>query len=214
MALGFNQQKGSAIKNTVDAVNYGMGENRVRLVGDILPRYVYWIEGENQKNIPLECLAFDREAEAFTNAEKDWVKEFYPDLKCSWAYAMQGIDLNAEDGPKVQVVNMKKKLWEQIITAAEDLGDPTDPETGWDLVFEKKKTGPHNFNVEYTLKTLRCKQRPLTAEEKAVVAEMKPIDEVVVRPTPDAQKKLLERLNKPADEAVDNQTVEDDFDIE
>ena len=42
---------------------------------------------------------------------------------------------------KSKVVNLKKKLWEQIITAAEDLGDPTDPESGWDVQFKRVKTG-------------------------------------------------------------------------
>ena len=71
----------------------------------------------------MECLSFDRNKEAFNNKEKDWVREYYPDLKCGWSYATQCID-----NGQVKVVNLKKKLWEQIITAAEDLGDPTDPE--------------------------------------------------------------------------------------
>ena len=85
----------------------------------------------------MECLSFDRNSERFNNQEKDWVREYYPDLKCGWSYATQCID-NGE----VKVVNLKKKLWEQIITAAEDLGDPTDPETGWDICFKRVKTGP------------------------------------------------------------------------
>ena len=120
MAISFNQQKGSAQKTSISTFQYKDGDNSFRLVGDILARYVYWVKGENDKNIPLECLSFDRNAEAFNNKEKDWVREYYPDLKCGWSYATQCID-NGE----VKVVNLKKKLWEQIITAAEDLGDPT-----------------------------------------------------------------------------------------
>lgn len=212
MALTFNKQKGAAQKSSVESIPFAFGENRIRLVGDILARYVYWIEGENKKNIPFECLSFDRDAEAFINKEKDWVKEFYPDLKCAWSYVMQGIDLNATEGPKVKVVNMKKKLWEQILTAAEDLGDPTDPDSGWDVVFEKKKTGPQNYNVEYTLKVLRCQARPMTDEEKEAIQDLKSMDDVIPRPTPDAQKALLDRLRQ-ADVTVDEETVDDDFDI-
>ena len=46
--------------------------------------------------------------EAFTNVEKDWVREYHPELKCGWSYAIQCI----HDG-KVKVLNLKKKLLEQ-----------------------------------------------------------------------------------------------------
>ena len=149
MAIAFNQQKGSAQKSSISSFQYKDGDNKMRIVGDILARYVYWINGENGKNIPMECLSFDRNTERFNNMEKDWVREYYPDLKCGWSYATQCID-NGE----VKVVNLKKKLWEQIITAAEDLGDPTDPETGWDICFKRVKTGPLPYNVEYQLQAL------------------------------------------------------------
>ena len=72
---------------------------------------------------------------------KDWVKNI-PDLKCTWSYAIQCIH-NGE----LQVFNLKKKLWEQIRVAAEDLGDPTNVETGWDIFFKRVKTGPMPYNV-------------------------------------------------------------------
>ena len=53
MALSFNQQKGSAQKTSISSYQYVDGDNKVRIVGDILARYVYWIRGENDKNIPL-----------------------------------------------------------------------------------------------------------------------------------------------------------------
>ena len=158
MALKFNEAQGSAKKDKIDQYTYKDGDNKLRIVGDILPRYVYWIKGENGKNIPMECLAFDRNTETFNNKEKDYVREFFPDLKCGWAYAIQGID--PADG-NVKVVNLKKKLMEQIMVAAEDLGDPTDPETGWDIYFQRVKTGPMAFNVEYRLQALKCEKRAL-----------------------------------------------------
>jgi hypothetical protein len=139
----------------------------------------------------LECLSFDRNAEKFNNAEKDWVREYFPDLKCGWSYAVQVID--PTDG-KVKVANLKKKLWEQVITAAEDLGDPTDQSTGWDICFKRVKTGPLPYNVEYQLQALKCKPRPLTEVELGSIAELKSMDDVMPRPTADAQKELLDRL--------------------
>ena len=123
MAIKFNQAQGAAKKEKIDQYTYKNGDNVLRIVGDLLPRYVYWIKGENNKNIPMECLAFDRDTETFNNKEKDHVRDFFPDLKCGWAYAAQCID--PADG-KVKVLNLKKKLMEQIMVAADDLGDPTD----------------------------------------------------------------------------------------
>ena len=197
MAISFNQQKGAAQKSSIDTFSFRDGDNKMRLVGDVLARYVYWIEGENGKNIPLECLSFDRNAERFTNIEKDWVREYYPDLKCGWSYAMQCID---PADSKVKVVNLKKKLWEQIITAAEDLGDPTDVTTGWDICFKRVKIGPLPYNVEYQLQVLKCKPRALEGDELAAIEGLKSMDEVMARPTPDAQKELLDRLRGPSQE--------------
>ena len=210
MAIKFNQAQGSAKKEKIDQYTYKEGDNKFRLVGDILPRYVYWIKGENNKNIPMECLAFDRDTETFNNKEKDYVREFFPDLKCGWAYAIQAID--PADG-NVKVVNLKKKLMEQIMVAAEDLGDPTDPETGWDVCFQRVKTGPMAFNVEYRLQALKCKPRPLNEEELAAIADLRSMDDVLPRPTADAQLELLQRVTQPADGAEAPSDVDDEFSI-
>jgi len=209
MALAFNQTKGEAQKSSINSYQYKDGDNKVRLVGDVLARYVYWLKGENEKNIPFECLSFNRDEERFTNKEKDWVREYYPDLKCGWSYAMQCLD-----GGKVKVINLKKKLWEQILTAAEDLGDPTDSDNGWDICFKRVKTGPLPYNVEYQLQALKCKPRALGSDELSAIESLKSMDEVMPRPTPDAQKELLDRLrNAPSKEDTDNETLEEEFNI-
>ena len=207
MAISFNQQKGSAQKTSISTFQYKDGDNSFRLVGDILARYVYWVKGENDKNIPLECLSFDRNAEAFNNKEKDWVREYYPDLKRGWSYATQCID-NGE----VKVVNLKKKLWEQIITAAEDLGDPTSTETGWEIKFKRVKTGPLPYNVEYQLQPLKCKPSALSDSDAALAADVKSMDDVMPRPTPDAQKELLDRIRQESVSEID-ETLEEEFNV-
>lgn len=196
MALNFSDTKGKAQKKTIDAFEYKDGENTVRMIGGVLPRYVYWLKGTNGKDIPVECLAFDRQAEKFNNLEVDHVPEFFPDKKCSWAYSINCID--PTDG-KVKVLNLKKKLFEQIINAAEDLGDPTDYDTGWDCVFKRAKTGPLPFNVEYTLQVLRCKKRSLTPEERAAADAAEDIDAKYSRPTPEEVKRTLEKITSGTD---------------
>lgn len=205
MAIAFNKTKGKAQSNKVDAYEYKDGDNTVRLFGGVLPRYIYWLKGSNNKDIPVECLAFDREQERFNNAEVDHVQRFFPEVKCSWSYTVNCID--PKDG-KAKVLNLKKKLFEQILTAAEDLGDPTDPDTGWDVVFKRVKTGPLPFNVEYTLKALSCKPRALTEAEREIIAKEKSIDEKYPRPTPEDVLKTLERITKGADEEETDSTTD------
>lgn len=205
MALSFKQTKGKAQSNKVESYEYKDGENVVRLVGGVLPRYIYWLKGTNNKDIPVECLAFSREKEKFDNVEKDAVPEFFPDAKCSWSYSVNCID--PKQG-KVVALNLKKKLFEQIVTAAEDLGDPTDYDTGWDVVFKRVKTGPLAFNVEYTLQVLRCKPRALTPEERAMADAAKSIDEKFPRPTEQEVRALLEKIttNQESEEGDDEGT--------
>lgn len=197
MALSFKQTKGKATSNKVESYEYKDGENTVRLIGGVLPRYIYWLKGTNNKDIPVECLAFSREKEKFDNLEKDHVADYYPDLRCSWSYSINCID--PKDG-KVKALNLKKKLFEQIVTAAEDLGDPTDYDTGWDVVFKRVKTGPLPFNVEYTLQVLRCKRRALNTEERELADTAQSIDEKFPRPTADEVKALLEKIAEQSNE--------------
>jgi len=208
MALTFGKLKGEAQKGKIESYTYVEGDNVVRMVGDVCARYVYWIKGENDKNIPFECLSFDREKEAFTNIEKDWVREYYPELKCGWSYAIQCVH-----GGKVKVLNLKKKLLEQILVAAEDLGDPADIETGWDVHFKRVKTGPMAYNVEYQLQALKCKSRPLDEKELELISELKSMDEVLPRPTPDAQKELLDRIRAGSSNSNTDESIDEEFQV-
>ena len=209
--LSFGSVKGSAKKEKVDSYKYVDGDNSVRLFGNILPRYLYWLKGTNNKNLPFECLEFNRSSEEFDKAEKDWVKEFYPDLKCSWSYSMMCLD--SQNRP--QVFNFKKKLFDQIMANIDDLGDPTDPENGWLLKFSKKKTGPLPINVEYTLQTIKCQKSkgPLSEEERAAIEAAKPIEEILTRATPAQQKELIEKIIKGDEDTID-ESVEDELNVQ
>lgn len=67
-------------------------------------------------------------------------------------------------------------------------------------MFKRSKTGPLAFNVSYDLQVLKCKPRPLTAEERAAADAAQTIDEKYPRATPDEQKALLEKLASGQDE--------------
>ena len=91
----------------------------------------------------------------------------------------------------------------------EDLGNPTDTETGWDIYFKRLKTGPQVFNVEYQLQMLKCKPRALEDWEQELIADLKSMDDVLPRPTPDAQLELLKRVQG----AESSETVDEEFDV-
>ena len=209
MAINFSDLNGKAKKQEVDYFKFVDGDNSFRMVGDILPRYVYWIKTNTGNNVPIECLSFDRVEERFLNQEHDWIPETeeLKSLRCSWAYAVNVID--PADGT-IKVLALKKKMFEQIKTAAEDLGDPTDPETGYTIHVKRTKTGSQAYNVEYQVKVLKLKPTPLTDAEKELVAEMTPIETQLPRPTPEDQKRFIDRYVIGVDESAEDASEEID----
>ena len=93
----------------------------------------------------------------------------------------------------------------------EELGDPTDPVTEYDIFFKRRKTGPQVFNVEYQLQVLKCKARELEEWEKDIVANLKSMDDVLPRPTADAQLELLRRITDSEGSVSDE--VSEEFDV-
>ena len=186
MSVGFNDSHGAAKKSGLEYVKLEFGDNQFRIV---------------------ECLSFDPAKEKFTNIETDWFKHYYPDAKCVWSYVATVLD---KDG-KPKLCGLKKKLFEQIQNAAKKLDDPTDPDTGWPICFEKKKTGSGKFQVEYTLDVFACKdgQRALTEEEREIADKIPPIDEQVPRMTAEEQKAFIESAWINLEEEGDKEAVEE-----
>jgi len=59
---------------------------------------------------------------------------------------------------------------------------------------------------------LKCKNRPLDEAELAAITDLKSMDDVMPRPTPDAQKELLDRLRTGSNDN-DDETLEAEFNI-
>jgi hypothetical protein len=207
MGVGFSDAHGSAQKTGLDYIKLEFGETRFRMVGDLRPRYAYWKELKSN-SIPVECLSFDPEQEKFTNIEKDWFKHYFPEAKCVWSYVIQVLD-----GDVVKLCGLKKKLFDQIQTAAKSLGDPTDYVDGYTLVIDKKKTGPNRFNVEYTLDVLATQktQGPLTDEQLEAVKELKSIDDLIPRMSADDQRAFIENawVNVEETTGVDAEAIDE-----
>ena len=213
MALNFKDMQGKAASNAPDRVKFVNGINTFRMVGDMLPRYVYWLKlADGSGNVPVECLGFNRDNEKFENKEKDWVAHYFPDLRCSWSYV--GLAIDRTDG-KVKAVDHKKGLLGDIVKYAKKMGDPTDMDSGWDIVAERKKTGPLPYNVEYSLEFGDIENSALTDEEKEAVADAKSLDEIFKRQTPDEQKKFIEEKileqGAASDEDIPEEMLDDDI---
>lgn len=209
MALSFNDVNGSAKTTKIDYFKFEEGDNEFRMVGGVLPRYVYWNKTPKNTAIAMECLGFDRDSEEFKNAEKDWHQHFFPDIKCKWSYVVQAFD---KEG-KLKVISLRKQMFESIIqNASKHWGDPTDPKTGMKIVITKKKTGPQAFNVAYEVDVLGCKVQPLTDEQIKLLEDSPTIDELFQRQTPDEQKANIERIwfQATEEEEKEDDVVDDD----
>lgn len=188
MSIKFNDVNGENKKVKVDYFKFEDGDNEFRIVGDIEPLYVYWLDSaDGNKTIPVECLAFDREKETFNNAEKDPVEELFPEKKCSWSYRALCID---PKDSKIKVLSLKKKFFtEQLLPLArKHFGDITDPDKGYKIVVNKTGKG---FGTAYMVDQISCKPQPLTDEQKEMVAEHRTISEVFPRGNYDDQKAFL-----------------------
>lgn len=209
----FTDLQGKASKSGPDRFKPLDGVNRIRIVGAVVPSYKYWLKTKDGTPVPMDCLAFNRETEQFDNKQKDVVREYFPDKRCSWAY--QSLVIDRADG-KIKLFDHKKKLFEAILNAAKKkLGDPTDPVKGWDIIFTREKTGPLPFNVEYRLETFELEQSPLSDADKAAIADGPKIEDVTKLPTPEEQENFIKNyiLGSPEDDADEDVSVELDDDI-
>lgn len=209
MALGFGSANTAQGKEKVPTLKYKDGEQMIRAISGIIPRYLYWVPNPNYveggvmpKEVPFEALQFNRETQEWDNTLAEPVKEKFPDLKPKWSYISLGMTPNNE----IVAWPHKKKLLSQIQDAAETLGDPTDLEKGWWIVFKRKKTGPAVFNVEYTLDQLKSmkKQEALTTEQRELVGAFKTVEELFPRPTEQEVRDGLEKFLKPRDNTDGN----------
>ena len=60
--------QGGGERREIQRLTLPIGETKIRLVGEVMPRYVYWITTTEGKRMPLECLRFVREQEKFVES--------------------------------------------------------------------------------------------------------------------------------------------------
>lgn len=211
MAIKFTDLQGKASKAGPERFKPQEGKNQFRIVGSVVPGYKYWLKTKDgSTSVPMDCLSFNRETEQFDNKQRDVVREYFPEKKCSWAY--QSFVLDRSDG-KVKLFDHKKRLFESILDAAKKkLGDPTDPKKGWDVIFTRKKTGPQAYNVEYTLETFELENSALSEEDLDAIAEAGKIEDLVKLPTPEEQEQFIKNYILGDEKEEVPSSVENEFD--
>ena len=90
------KSQGSSERKEIQRISLQNGDNKIRLVGEVLPRYVYWLTTKEGKRMPVECLKFDRNTEQFSGTEDPFDEisaDIYAD-KPQFAYVCNVIDRN------------------------------------------------------------------------------------------------------------------------
>ena len=142
------QSSGSNQRREIERLTLGVGDTKVRLVGDVMPRYCYWVVTKEGKKMPIECLQFNRETESFDNSAQDPFKEIdeaiYSD-KPQFSYVCNVID--RADG-KIKLFDLRATIYSQIVDYATnpDYGNPADGGNGYDITIKKEKTISTNMD--------------------------------------------------------------------
>jgi hypothetical protein len=182
-------QSGGTERTEIVRIKLDKDSTKVRIIGNVLPRYVRWVVTNEGKKHPLECLNFDRDTEEFTNARDPFkeIDESVYNEKPQFAYVVNVID--RADG-KVKLMDLKTTVFKQIIDFARDpdYGSPADQDNGYDLTIKREKTGPLPQNVKYTVMPSR-NVVPLTDSEKTL--EPYNLDTIFKRSSYEEQKKWL-----------------------
>jgi len=69
------QSTGSGQRREIQRLTMGIGDTKLRLIGEVMPRYCYWVVTTEGKKMPVECLQFSRDTESFDNKAEDPFKE-------------------------------------------------------------------------------------------------------------------------------------------
>ncbi len=179
-AMNWGETKGEAQSNKVTFMKMAAGTNRIRVVGNIVRKYDYWIKNSKGNSLPFENLDFDRDAEAFVQGNRNPVKELglqnmdwkgNPEfdkegnpvpLKSKKAYVCPVI--NRATG-KLEYMELKKGVFDGINMLMAKLNDPkirkrfADPEYATpnpmaiDVIFTKSGEG---LSTKYEVDLIGC----------------------------------------------------------
>jgi len=105
---------GGGQRREIERLTLPVGDTKIRLIGEVMPRYVYWVVTTEGKKMPVECLRFDRQKETFNESNKDPMteidEEIYAD-KPQFAYVCNVID-RADN--KIKIFDLRSTIYKQL----------------------------------------------------------------------------------------------------
>lgn len=194
----FLNTKGEAQLNNVAFSKFGMGSTQVRLIGDILPGYCYWLKNSSGKDKKVDNLAFNPSTERWDSGQADVVKEFgfteknekgeTVPMKSKRNYQIQII--NRASG-KLEVMSLSKGMFDSIVAYCRDTGvtDVGSLELFIDKTGDQARWSSIRYNLNQ-VKTMQFNSQPAKVEEarakdEELLKDLKDIREIFPRVSPD-----------------------------
>lgn len=194
----FLNTKGEAQLNNVAFSKFGMGSTQVRLIGDILPGYCYWLKNSSGKDKKVDNLAFNPSTERWDSGQADVVKEFgfteknekgeTVPMKSKRNYQIQII--NRTSG-KLEVMSLSKGMFDSIVAYCRDTGvtDVGSLELFIDKTGDQARWNSIRYNLNQ-VKTMQFNSQPAKVEEarakdEELLKDLKDIREIFPRVSPD-----------------------------
>lgn len=213
----FLASKGEAQLNNLNYAKFGMGTTQIRLVGDLLPGYAYWLKNSLNKDRKFDNLAFNPATERWDSGQPDVVKEFgfternekgeTVPMKSKRNYQIQ--ILNRASG-KLEVMSLSKSMFDSIVAYCRDTGvtDVGSLELFIDKTGDQARWSSIRYNLNQ-VKTMQFNSQPAKVEEARakdgeLLKDMKDIKELFPRPTPEELRAQIQAFLEAKPEADKN----------
>lgn len=219
----FLASKGEAQLNNLNYAKFGMGTTQIRLVGDLLPGYAYWLKNSLNKDRKFDNLAFNPATERWDSGQPDVVKEFgfterndkgeIVPMKSKRNYQIQ--ILNRASG-KLEVMSLSKSMFDSIVAYCRDTGvtDVGSLELFIDKTGDQARWNSIRYNLNQ-VKTIQFNSQPAKVEEARakdgeLLKDLKDIKELFPRPTPEELRAQIQAFLEAKPEADKNTTAPSD----
>lgn len=219
----FLASKGEAQLNNLNYAKFGMGTTQIRLVGDLLPGYAYWLKNSLNKDRKFDNLAFNPATERWDSGQPDVVKEFgfterndkgeTVPMKSKRNYQIQ--ILNRASG-KLEVMSLSKSMFDSIVAYCRDTGvtDVGSLELFIDKTGDQARWNSIRYNLNQ-VKTMQFNSQPAKVEEARakdgeLLKDLKDIKELFPRPTPEELRAQIQAFLEAKPEADKNTTAPSD----
>ena len=213
----FLASKGEAQLNNLNYAKFGMGTTQIRLVGDLLPGYAYWLKNSLNKDRKFDNLAFNPATERWDSGQPDVVKEFgfternekgeTVPMKSKRNYQIQ--ILNRASG-KLEVMSLSKSMFDSIVAYCRDTGvtDVGSLELFIDKTGDQARWSSIRYNLNQ-VKTMQFNSQPAKVEEARakdgeLLKDLKDIKELFPRPTPEELRAQIQTFLEAKPEADKN----------